>query len=189
MTDEDKVKRAVPSALNYPEDSNPEYLMGLKEDGEKVKVPETGGSGSDLLISESTPVSGDITLATEIRWNQSTEQKQSGTLISSASQTHFLLQPGHSYELIGLVPLKAASTATSTGVQWQWFQGSSPIGIKGSSLSDMGNWTQEDDFRPAMCILNVIGTAVQVHLEFTSIYSSVRFSQGNYGYCKIRALN
>ena len=155
----------------------------------KWVLDNAGGESGDLLISESTPVGGDIALNTEIQWNQSTEQTQSGLLIHSVSPTHFELQPGHMYELIALVPLKAASTATSTGVQWQWFQGSTPIGIKGSSLSDMGNWTQEDDFRPAISIFNVVGSPAQVHLEFTSIYSGIRFSQGNYGYCKIRTLN
>jgi hypothetical protein len=55
----------VPSMVNYPEDSNPDYIMGFEKDGERVKVPEEG-PGNIILTGA---VSGSGPLGTSVSTN------------------------------------------------------------------------------------------------------------------------
>lgn len=193
MTQE-KVNSPMPSMVNYPEPNTPEGIseIGFDQTGARYKVSNTSPSATvDYLLAESDLESDvDISLTTNIVWNQSTIQTLTGNIIKSVSTTRFELEPGHTYELIALVPLKGASESTGDGVQWQWFESKNDtaIGIKGSALKDVGNWTQEDDFRPAMSLFTVENEPIQVYLKFTNIYSPVRFRIGHYGYCKIKVI-
>jgi len=192
MTDEDKSQRPVPSTVNYPEPSASQTInkIGFDSTGARYKVTNASPSNSgDHLIAESFFVDAQININTTIPWNETTVQTQNGDLIQAVSQTHFELQPGHMYELIALVPLKAASTTTSTGVQWQWYHGTTPLGIKGAAFADMGNWTQENDFRPSMAFITVENTPIQINVKYTSIYSGIAFRPGQYGYCTIRTIS
>ena len=250
-----EVKSPLPSVRNYPEDNNPEWLIGLDGEGDKVKAPPTGtassitltgavtGSGSlenpistalstplnaqsSRIINVSSPVnttdaanksyvdsqSGggggiqdcliadfgtnwppELTVNQVIKW--SGIQSSSGTLIKRLNDTTFELEPGHTYELAAWVPVSTDQADPATGVHWMWFiQSSGPaiglaIGIQGAAQVDSGNWGEHEDFRPALALLSVSDNPVQVYVKINAVDSSQRFRTGEFGYCKIIALN
>ena len=189
MTQE-KVDSPLPSMVNYPEPTGvTTNNIGFDQTGSRYKVSQGDSSSGDYLIAENVVGSGDISISSPIEWIQSTIQKKSGNLIQSISSLTFELQPGHFYELSALVPLKSDVPSSGTGVQWKWFQGSTALGISGGAFIDTGNWPEEANFRPAITIIKVENTPIQVYVKYTSMVSGPRFRVGNSGYCKIRTIS
>jgi hypothetical protein len=155
----------------------------------KSYVDSHSGGVPDLLIAENVIGTGDASITSPITWIQSTIQTKSGALIQSINSETFRLQPGHSYELSALIPLKSNIPSFGTGVTWKWYQGSIPLGINGGAFIDTGNWPEEANFRPALAIIKVENTSIEVHVKYTSMLSAPRFRVGASGFCRILALN
>ena len=49
-----EVKSPIPSIQNYPEDDNPDWLIGIDNEGDKVKTPPTGNTPSITLTGAVT---------------------------------------------------------------------------------------------------------------------------------------
>lgn len=132
-----EVKSPIPSIQNYPEDDNPEWLIGIDNQGERVKVPEKGES---VKLEYAL---GWRTSETAVNFDNGDPAyfnafESNTTKITSPGGNYYqiTLSSGYVYKLIGFVSiLESPPSRLYRGIRWYNVSTGSYFGSQGGFVN------------------------------------------------------